>query len=130
MSGHHPKSGTQRVRDALDHLPTALSPFVEGWMKKKHGADWRKLASRAGGGDPDGMLDAYGLLKTIIDNWRYTFEEAFQQRERHRLVGRGGQHVGPGVGRWPSPLACAPVTAAVACRYIAPCTGASSPSPF
>ena len=85
MSGPHPRTGTQRVRDALDHLPAALSPFVEGWMKKKHGADWRKLASRAGGGDPDGMLDAYGLLKTIIDNWRYTFEEAFQQRDRHRI---------------------------------------------
>ena len=78
-------SPTARVREALDHLPVALSPFVEGWMKKKHGDDWRRLASRAGGGDPDGMLDAYGLLKTIIDNWRYTFEEAFALRERHRI---------------------------------------------
>lgn len=85
MTGTNTRSATQRVRDALDHLPVALSPFVEGWMKKKHGADWRRLASRAGGGDPDGMLDAYGLLKTIIDNWRYTFEEAFQQRDRHRI---------------------------------------------
>jgi hypothetical protein len=54
-------------------------------MKKKHGDDWRKLASRAGGGDPDGMLDAYALLKTILDNWRYTFETAFQMRDRHRI---------------------------------------------
>jgi hypothetical protein len=78
-------SPTARVREALDHLPVALSPFVEGWMKKKHGDDWRRLASRAGGGDPDAMLDAYALLKTIIDNWRYTFEEAFAQRDRHRI---------------------------------------------
>ncbi|KMS57562.1 DUF499 domain-containing protein [Sphingobium cupriresistens] len=85
MATNHTRTATQRVRDALDHLPTALSPFVEGWMKKKHGADWRKASSRAGGGDPDGPLDAYGLLKTILDNWRFTFEDAFQHRDRHRI---------------------------------------------
>jgi len=85
MTSGNEKTATQRVRDALDHLPTGLSLFVEAWMKKRHGDDWRKLASRAGGSDASGMLDAYGLLKTIIDHWRYTFEEAFAQRERHRV---------------------------------------------
>lgn len=76
---------TQRVRDALDQLQRGLAPFVEARMARQHGQDWRKLASRAGGGDTNSPLDTYGLLKTIIDNWRYTFEDAFQQRDRFRI---------------------------------------------
>ena len=78
-------SATDRVRNGLDHLRSGLTPFVEAWMKKRHGADWSKFASRAHGGAPDGPLDSYGLLKTIVDNWRYTFEEPFQQRERFKV---------------------------------------------
>ena len=78
-------NATDRVRKALDHLRPGLTPFVEGWMKKHHGADWRKVASRSHGSDPDGPLDVYGLLKTIVDNWRHTFESAFQQRERFKV---------------------------------------------
>jgi hypothetical protein len=78
-------SATDRVRKALDHLRPGLTPFVEGWMKKQHGDGWRKVASRAHGSDDGGPLDAYGLLKTIIDNWRYTFENHFQQRERFKV---------------------------------------------
>lgn len=78
-------SATDRVRKALDHLRLGLSSFVEAWMKKRHGADWGKFASRAHGSDQNGSLDAYGLLKTIVDNWRHTFEEAFQQRERFKV---------------------------------------------
>lgn len=76
---------TQRVRDALDQLQIGLAPFVEAWMKKKHGAGWRAQASQARGSDADGPLDSYAQLKTILDNWRFTFEEAFAQRERHKL---------------------------------------------
>lgn len=83
MTANH--SATDRVRKALDHLRPGITPFVEGWMKKQHGDGWRKFASRAHGSDDDGPLDAYGLLKTIIDNWRYTFEQAFQQRERFKV---------------------------------------------
>lgn len=79
------RTPTQRVRDALDHLQSGLTRFVEGNMSKRHGTDWRKLASRAGGSDVDGPLDTYGLLKTILDNWRHTFEEAFQFRDRHKV---------------------------------------------
>jgi hypothetical protein len=78
-------SATDRVRKALDHLRPGLTPFVEAWMKKQHGSGWGQFASRAHGGDPNGPLDAYGLLKTIVDNWRYTFEQAFQQRERFKV---------------------------------------------
>lgn len=83
MTNDH--SATDRVRKALDHLRPGLTPFVEGWMKKQHGATWGKFASRSHGSDPSGPLDAYGLLKTVIDNWRHTFEQAFQQREKFKV---------------------------------------------
>jgi hypothetical protein len=83
MSNDH--SATDRVRKALDHLRPGLTPFVEGWMKKQHGSGWGQFASRAHGSDPKGPLDVYGLLKTIVDNWRYTFDQAFQQRDRFKV---------------------------------------------
>lgn len=75
----------RRVEDALKILRRGLTPFVEARMKAKHGDDWRKLASRAAGGDQSGPLDVYGLLKTLVDNWRYTFDEAFGQRDRFKV---------------------------------------------
>jgi hypothetical protein len=75
----------RRVEDALKVLRRGLTPFVETRMKSKHGEDWRKLASRAAGGDQSAPLDVYGLLKTLVDNWRYTFDEAFAQRERFKV---------------------------------------------
>lgn len=75
----------RRVEDALKILRRGLTPFVEARMKAKHGDDWRKLASRASGGDQSGPLDTYGLLKTLVDNWRYTFEDAFGQRDRFKV---------------------------------------------
>jgi hypothetical protein len=74
-----------RVEDALKVLRRGLTPFVEARMKAKHGEDWRKLASRAAGGDQNGPLDLYGLLKTLVDNWRFTFEDAFGQRDRFKV---------------------------------------------
>ncbi len=79
------RAPTQRVRDGLDHLHAGLTRFVEGWMSKRHGAGWLKLASRSAGSDPSDPLDTYGQLKTILDNWRHTFEEAFQYRDRHKV---------------------------------------------
>jgi len=75
----------RRVEDALKVLRRGLTPFVVAHMKAKHGDDWRKLASRAAGGDQSGPLDVYGLLKTLVDNWRYTFDEAFGQRGRFKV---------------------------------------------
>jgi Swt1-like HEPN len=54
-------------------------------MKTRHGAQWAVYASRAAGGDPRGALDEYGLLKTMIDNWRDAFDEAFPRTEKHRV---------------------------------------------
>lgn len=78
------KETLRRVQDGLFHLRRGLAPFVEARMKKVHGANWLHYASRAAGAAPNDALDAYGLLKTAIDNWRDAFEEAFGRNEKHR----------------------------------------------
>jgi uncharacterized protein len=79
------KETLRRVQEGLYHLRRGLTPFVEARMKAQHGAQWLVYASRAAGGDPRGALDEYGLLKTIIDNWRDAFDEAFPRAEKHRV---------------------------------------------
>jgi hypothetical protein len=79
------KETLQRVQGALYHLRRGLAPFVEARMKARHGAQWLAYASRATGGDPRGALDEYGLLKTMIDNWRDAFDESFPRGEKHRV---------------------------------------------
>ncbi|WP_296697115.1 DUF499 domain-containing protein [Thiocapsa sp. UBA6158] len=76
------KESLRRVQDGIFHLQRGLTPFVEGWMRKAHGAQWLAYASRATGSG-DGALDAYGQLKTMIDRWREVFEPAFAQKDRH-----------------------------------------------
>jgi hypothetical protein len=73
------------VQSALYHLRRGLTPFVEARMKAKHGAQWLHYASRAAGGSPEMPLDEYGLLKTMIDNWREVFDDAFPRQEKHRV---------------------------------------------
>jgi predicted AAA+ superfamily ATPase len=63
----------ERVDKALRLLTQGLTPYVEAKMKARHGNGWRVQASRAGGGDPRAPLDAYGLLKTMLDNWQTVF---------------------------------------------------------
>ena len=46
-------------------------------MKSAHGAHWHHYASRATGGRSGTSLDAYALLKTMIDNWPGIFRDAF-----------------------------------------------------
>lgn len=79
------KETLQRVQAALYHLRRGLSPFVEGLMKGRHGANWLQYASRAAGGSPKAALDEYGLLKTMIDNWRDVFDEAFTRQDKHKV---------------------------------------------
>jgi hypothetical protein len=77
------KETIRRVQDALYHLQRGLAPFIEGRMTAKHGQDWRVYATRAQGSDPKGALDAYGLLKTIIDNWNDIFRDALPRPARN-----------------------------------------------
>jgi hypothetical protein len=75
----------QRVQGALFHLRRGLAPFVEARMKARHGAQWLAYASRAAGGDPRAALDEYGLLKTMIDQWRDAFDDAFGRAEKYKV---------------------------------------------
>lgn len=77
------RDALRRVRDGLDHLRDGITPFVTARMTKARGLEWTRYTSRAAGHHGDG-LDAYALLKTMLDNWRDAFEEAFPAREKQR----------------------------------------------
>jgi predicted AAA+ superfamily ATPase len=78
------KDTLRRVQNGLFHLQKGLAPFVEARMKSKHGVNWLHYASRATGSGPNAKLDAYGLLKTIVDNWRDVFDDAFGRADKHK----------------------------------------------
>lgn len=79
------KETLQRVQGGLYHLRRGLTPFVEARMRGRHGANWLHYASRAAGGSANAALDEYGLLKTMIDNWRDVFDDAFGRNDKHRV---------------------------------------------
>jgi hypothetical protein len=79
------KETLQRVQGGLYHLRRGIAAFVETRMKARHGDKWLHHASRAAGGSPNAALDEYGLLKTMIDQWRDVFDEAFSRTEKHRV---------------------------------------------
>lgn len=74
----------RRVQDGLFHLQKALTPFVAARMKTVHGANWMHYASRAAGAAPNAPLDAYALIKTMIDRWREVFDDAFGRNDKHK----------------------------------------------
>lgn len=78
------KETLRRVQDGLFHLQKGLMPFVEARMKAVHGANWLHYASRAAGGAASAPLDAYGLVKTMIDRWREVFDDAFGRNDKHK----------------------------------------------
>lgn len=75
----------RRVQDGVIHLTRGLTPFVQQKMQGRHGAKWLHYASRSAGGQPNDPLDAYGLLKTIIDKWADVFAGAFPRGQGHRF---------------------------------------------
>ncbi len=79
----HEEDALRRVQDGLLHLRRGLAPVVTARMQARFGADWPSRASRAGGGRADAALDAYGLLRTMIDCWREAFAETLPREERH-----------------------------------------------
>jgi len=79
------KETLRRIQDGLFHLTRGLTPFVSTRMKGIHGDRWLHYASRSQGSEPNSALDAYGLVKTIIDRWREVFDEAFPRNEKHRV---------------------------------------------
>ncbi len=83
---NNPFSAKQRVDQALEALRIGLGPYVADRMKQRHGDNWRQYASRAGGGDPGGELDVYGLLKTILDNYGDVFRHDRAMRKARSYV--------------------------------------------
>jgi hypothetical protein len=78
------KETLRRVQDGLFHLQKGLAPFVEARMKTVHGSNWLQYASRAHGAAPNTPLDAYGLVKTMLDRWRDVFDESFGRSDKHK----------------------------------------------
>lgn len=76
-------SNNQRVSQGLHILLTGLRPFVEKEMENAMGAGWRAHASVARGGDPNAPLDAYGTLKTMLDNWQGVFRLTLKPADRN-----------------------------------------------
>lgn len=76
-------NNNQRVSQGLHILLTGLRPFVEKEMENGIGAGWRAHASVARGGDPNGPLDAYGTLKTMLDNWQGVFRLTLKPADRN-----------------------------------------------
>ncbi len=63
----------QRVEGGLEALRTGLTPYVTKHMTDRYGDYWRQHAGRARGGEDEGNLDAYSLLKTLFNNWNELF---------------------------------------------------------
>jgi hypothetical protein len=78
------KDTLRRVREGLDYLQRAIEPFIRGRMEKKYGQRWIMYASRATEASLD-PLDLYALLKTMLDQWRDVFDEAFARNEKFRI---------------------------------------------
>lgn len=79
------KDTLRRVQDGLFHLHKAIQPFIAERMEAKFGKRWIMYASRAQGSGPLDPLDIYGLLKTMIDQWRDVFDEAFPRNEKFKV---------------------------------------------
>ena len=76
----------QRVERGLEALRIGLGPYVGKHMRDRHGNHWRHHASRARGGAPDGELDAYALLKTLLDNWNDLFRHDDKLRKARSFI--------------------------------------------
>jgi hypothetical protein len=80
MSGFE---SNQRINQALLVLTRTLQPYVEREMRRVYKANWQQNLSVASGGDRSKPLDAYGLLKTMMDNWQSVFRDALKPTVRN-----------------------------------------------
>jgi hypothetical protein len=75
----------ERIGRALAVLTGGLQPFVAARMEARHGRNWRAAASTTRGGGPNGPLDAYALLKTMLDNWQEVFGRDLPRNARNHV---------------------------------------------
>src|SRR5690349_5974826 len=71
-----------RVDRALRLLAPSLQPIVERELRHVYRGNWQQNLSVAHGTDVSKPLDAYALLKTMIDNWQTCFREKFKPKTR------------------------------------------------
>jgi hypothetical protein len=69
-----------RVDKALRLLAPALQPILERELRRVYRANWRQNLSVAYGSDTSQPLDAYGALKTMLDNWQSCFKDTSSKR--------------------------------------------------
>ena len=76
----------QRVEEGLEALRGGLAPYVAKHMRDRHGPNWRHYASRARRDESGGELDAYALLKTLLDQWGDLFRHDAKVRKARSFV--------------------------------------------
>jgi hypothetical protein len=78
-------STNQRINQALLMLTKVLQPYVERRLREVHGDKWRYNLSLSAGTDARKPLDAYALLKTMIDNWQSVFRDGLKPIVRNHV---------------------------------------------
>ena len=66
-------------------LTKILQPYVERRLREVYADKWRYNVSLAAGGDVRKPLDAYALLKTMIDNWPSVFRDGLKPVVRNHI---------------------------------------------
>jgi hypothetical protein len=82
MSGF---ASNQRISQALLMLTKVLQPCVEKRMREVYRGTWQQNLSVAAGSDRAKPLDAYGLLKTMLDNWQSVFRDGLKPIVRNHV---------------------------------------------
>src|SRR5467141_2692037 len=82
MSGF---ASNQRINQALLLLTKVLQPYVEKRMRDAYRGNWQQNMSAAAGTDLSKPLDAYALLKTMVDNWQHAFRHGLKQIVRNHV---------------------------------------------
>ena len=84
--GNAATEARERIDRGLEAVRMGLGPYVAKHMGDRHGERWRDRASRARGGDRQGELDVYGLLKTLLDNWNDLFRHDETVRKARSFI--------------------------------------------
>src|SRR5258707_1693327 len=82
MSGF---SSNQPINQALLLLTKVLQPYVEKRMRDAYRGNWQQTLSVAAGTDTSKPLDAYALLKTMVDNWQTAFRDGLKPIVRNHV---------------------------------------------
>lgn len=82
MSGF---ASNQRINQALLLLTKVLQPYVQKRMREAYRGNWQQNLSAAAGADLSKPLDAYALLKTMVDNWQTAFRDGLKPIVRNHV---------------------------------------------